>query len=77
MACFEVLGDLGRFARVADDSTYEVAVFDQAVDDVHALAGVGSYDQDGRSGREGVEVDDSVRVADLALNVYWRRRAGS
>ena len=40
---------------------------EQAVDDVHALAGVGPYDQDGRSGRERVEVDDGFCVADLAL----------
>ena len=42
---------------------------------MHALAGVGSYDQDGRPGREGVEVDDGFCVADLALEIHWRRGA--
>jgi hypothetical protein len=47
MAGFEMLRDLGCFAGAGDDSADAVAVFDQAVDDVHSLARVGSYDEDG------------------------------
>jgi hypothetical protein len=42
-----MLRDVGCFAGAGDDSADAVAVFDQAVDDVHSLARVGSYDEDG------------------------------
>jgi len=75
MAGFEMLGDLSRFPGVGDDASDLMAVLDQSVDDVHALASVCSDDEDGGSRWERVEVNDCLCVADLALDVYWKRGA--
>lgn len=72
VAGFEMLCYLGGFSSVGDDASYLMAVLDQSVDDVHALASVCSHDKDGGSRRERVEVDDRLCATGFASDVLWR-----